>query len=100
LNVRRAEGSYPENATVKYQVRIDGKDVTNGETKLDSSGYTEIKFDLPKEIEIGEGVLNCIIDDNGVVETKTKTIPILLQFMDVQVFPEGGDLIKGLECGN
>ena len=34
--------------------------------------------------------------DGGTVETATKTIPILLQTMDVSIYPEGGDLVAGL----
>src|SRR5947207_482339 len=37
-----------------------------------------------------------IIEDDGTVETATKTIPILLQTLDLSIYPEGGDLIAGL----
>jgi len=37
-----------------------------------------------------------IIEDSGIVETATKTIPILLQTLDLAIYPEGGDLIAGL----
>src|SRR5947207_3999122 len=37
-----------------------------------------------------------IIEDDGTVETATKTIPILLQTLDLAIYPEGGDLIAGL----
>jgi hypothetical protein len=36
------------------------------------------------------------IQDGGTVETATKTIPILLQTLDLAFYPEGGDLIAGL----
>ena len=36
-----------------------------------------------------------VIQDGGVVETASKTIPILLQTVDLEFYPEGGDLIAG-----
>ena len=37
-----------------------------------------------------------IVDDSGAVETATKTIPILLQTVDLSIYPEGGELVAGL----
>jgi hypothetical protein len=37
-----------------------------------------------------------IVEDGGTVETATKTIPILLQTVDLAIYPEGGDLVAGL----
>ena len=38
----------------------------------------------------------CVIEDGGISETAAKTIPILLQTVDLKVYPEGGDLVAGL----
>jgi len=56
-------------------------------------------WNTKKNIEVGDGTLVCVIEDGGVVESTSKTIPILLQAMDVTIYPEGGDLIENLECG-
>ena len=37
-----------------------------------------------------------VIEDGGAVETASKTIPILLQTLDLAIYPEGGDLVAGL----
>jgi alpha-2-macroglobulin-like protein len=47
----------------------------------------------------GNGTLSCIINDNGVVETASKTIPILINNIEVKCYPEGGDLIEDLQSG-
>jgi alpha-2-macroglobulin-like protein len=62
-------------------------------------GNCLIKFKLPTSMEVGDGTLSCVIEDGGVLETASKTIPILLQSLDVRVYPEGGDFINGYECG-
>jgi alpha-2-macroglobulin-like protein len=58
-----------------------------------------IGFKLPDEIKEGNGTLSCIIEDNGVLETASKTIPILINNIEVKCYPEGGDLIEDLQSG-
>src|SRR6185369_11537401 len=65
-------------------------------TTVDDSGNAGARFKLPAAIAHGEGVIAMVIEDGGTVETATKTIPILLQTMDLAIYPEGGDLIAGL----
>src|SRR5262249_34573739 len=67
-----------------------------GTTTVDSLGNAGTSFRLPAAIARGEGVIAMIVEDGGTVETATKTIPILLQTLDLAVYPEGGDLIAGL----
>jgi len=98
LHVERAEGGLPEGADVTAIARVDGAEVHRGKTKVDAKGNCTARFPLPEKIERGEGTLAMIIEDGGVVETAAKTIPILLQTVDLSMYPEGGDLVAGLEC--
>src|SRR6202044_4034850 len=75
--------------------RVDGIEVNGGVGKVDANGLCSVSFDLPRDIPRGEGTLALVIQDGGVVETASKTIPILLQTVDLQMFPEGGDLVAG-----
>src|SRR5262249_5881086 len=68
----------------------------SGATTVDGSGNAATSFKLPPAIARGEGVIAMVIEDGGIVETATKTIPILLHTVDVAIYPEGGDLIAGL----
>jgi uncharacterized protein YfaS (alpha-2-macroglobulin family) len=96
LHTERAEGGIPEGAKVTVSARVDGMAVDGGTAKVDAKGNCAVSFDLPKEIARGEGALALIIEDGGVVETASKTIPILLQTIDIQFYPEGGELVAGL----
>jgi len=96
LHVERAEGGVPANAKVSIAARVDGQETWRGDTKVDGSGNAGASFKLPATIARGEGVLVMTIQDGGSVETATKTIPILLQTVDLAMYPEGGDLIAGL----
>lgn len=98
LDVKRAEGDVPEGAKVTVTARVDGIEIKGGTAKVDAKGLCFVSFQLPRQIPRGEGTLALTIEDGGVVETAAKTIPILLQTVDLQTFPEGGDLIAG--CSN
>lgn len=99
LNATRAEGGAPSGAKVTAVARIDGAEVWRGETRVDGDGNCSVSFDLPEKIETGVGSLSLVIEDGGVVETASKTLPILLQQIPISFSPEGGDLVAGLECG-
>jgi len=96
LHVERAEGGIPAGARVSITARVDGEQTWSGTTVVDTSGNASANFKLPSAIERGEGVLAMSIQDGGAVETATKTIPILLQTVDLAIYPEGGDLVAGL----
>ncbi|HEY9732395.1 MAG TPA: MG2 domain-containing protein [Drouetiella sp.] len=97
LDVKRAEGGIPQGATVTVNARVDGVEIDGGTGVVNAEGLCTVSFDLPREISRGEGTLSLVIADGGVVESAAKTIPILLQTVDLQVYPEGGDLIAGFK---
>jgi hypothetical protein len=96
LETTRAEGGIPSGAKVTAIARVDGAEVARVPAKIDDKGRCTVSFDLPKEIARGDGSLAFAIEDGGVVENATKTIPILLQTVDLTMFPEGGELVSGL----
>jgi alpha-2-macroglobulin-like protein len=96
LHVERAEGGIPAGARVAVTARVDGEDTWKGEATVDTSGNATATFKLPGAITHGDGVIAMVIQDGGTVETATKTIPILLQTIDLAIYPEGGDLIADL----
>ena len=97
LEVRRAEGGVPAGAKGTVIARLDGREVHRAPFKIDSKGVATVAFELPEQIETGEGTLSLVIEDGGVVETASKTIPILLKSIRLAAYPEGGDLVVGLE---
>jgi alpha-2-macroglobulin-like protein len=96
LHVDRAEGGIPAGAKVSVTALVDGKDAWKGETTVDAAGNASASFKLPTDIARGEGTLAMVIQDGGTVETASKTIPILLQTLDLEIYPEGGDIVAGL----
>ncbi len=98
IQTERAEGGVPKGAKITVIARVDGKEVFKKEgLTITEHGNLSTEFTLPKNITVGDGSIAFVIEDGGVVETASKTIPILLQTLDIQFYPEGGDLIAGLE---
>jgi uncharacterized protein YfaS (alpha-2-macroglobulin family) len=96
LHADRAEGGVPAGARVSVTARVDGEEIWKGETTIDATGNTSATFKLPSAIARGEGTIAMVIQDGGTVETASKTIPILLQTLDLEIYPEGGDIVAGL----
>ncbi|MEK7703665.1 MAG: MG2 domain-containing protein, partial [Myxococcota bacterium] len=96
LHTERAEGGIPVGAKVGVTARVDGVEVHRATTTIDARGNCGASFALPREIARGDGTLIFAIEDGGVIETATKTIPILLQTLDLAFYPEGGELVAGL----
>lgn len=96
LDVKRAEGGVPEGAKVLATALVDGATAAQVPCTVDGKGRCTVRFPLPTAMARGEGTLAFTIEDGGVVESAAKTIPILLQTLDVALYPEGGDLVAGL----
>jgi len=95
--IERAEGGVPKGARISAIARVDGIEVYRGPTQtMTDSGQIDTEFNLPDQMESGIGSLSFVIEDGGVVETASKSLPIVLQRLDIAFYPEGGELIAGL----
>ncbi len=97
LDLKRAEGGIPTDAKVTATARVDEAQIAAVTCKVSAAGLCVVSFDLPKNIARGEGSLAFTIEDGGVVETAAKTIPILLQTLDLAMFAEGGTLVGSVK---
>jgi hypothetical protein len=96
VSVTRAEGGpLPAGTPVSLSARIDGTPVHSFQGALDDSGACYATFKLPPEMREGLGALTAVVTDGGNVESGSKTIPVVLQTVDVKFYPEGGVLVPG-----
>jgi hypothetical protein len=96
--VSRVEGGAAvANRPVTATVQLDGKEpVKPLSLRTDDKGAVNVRFKLPAAIERGQGSLSVNFDDGGSIETLVRSIPIVLKKLQVEFFPEGGDLITGV----
>lgn len=84
------------NYTGKYTVSLEGKVVSTGTFTTDKSGKAEPKFRLPGDLNTADGLLNLTVDYDGYTEAISRSIPIVLNKIDLQFMPEGGTMVQGI----
>ncbi|MCB0519775.1 MAG: TonB family protein [Lewinellaceae bacterium] len=75
---------------------LEGQVFTQIKGTTDGGGRAMVKFDLPKKLTTNDGLLNVMIQYNGQTESISRSIPIVLNKIDLQFLPEGGDMVAGL----
>lgn len=96
VSVSRAEGGIPEKAVITAIARIEGEEVWRGPCAIDAKGKALASFTLPAELKGSDANLVFVIEDGGVVESAAKTLPLVLKTLELNAYPEGGDLVAGL----
>lgn len=97
LELNTNENKPLSNYKIKFVANLNGQQIVAKADETDENGMRYIKFDLPKELNTNDGLLNVMIDYNGSTESISRSIPILLNKIKFTAFPEGGDLVTGLE---
>lgn len=88
----------PGNIKVVANVIVDGAASYAGNGVTDGEGRHTFEFNLPKQIhkEAASVVLECGEGDDS--EKIIRDLPLVERDMQVEFFPEGGDLIAGADC--
>ncbi|MCC9168959.1 TonB-dependent receptor [Pontibacter harenae] len=81
-----------------YQLEIDGKKHKKQRLQTDDKGAAELVLNLerPKDKSIEQAILYVTSDAEGEDFSKTYNLPIGKRNLDLQFFPEGGNLVNGL----
>ncbi len=85
------------NYAVKFVANVDGQKILASSVSTDEDGLKYIRFKLPENLASSDGLLNVMIDYEGSTESISRSIPIVLNKIKMDLFPEGGDLVQGLE---
>jgi alpha-2-macroglobulin-like protein len=97
LQLNTNENQALSNYSFKYVCNIDGVKLLEKPDVTDGTGNKVIRFNLPQNLKSSDGLLNVMISYNGNTESVSRSIPILLNKVDIAFFPEGGNLVNGLE---
>lgn len=93
LKVTDLNNQKTNNSTVKSTVRIGGLPVHTLESTTEH-GESVIAFNLPKDLSTSDGILQIVVSDKGTEESITRSIPIVLNKIDIKFYPEGGDMVQ------
>ena len=97
--LRLADNAPSSAAKARGALVIDGKEVWHEDHGLGANGSTTFRFAIPKDVEHGAARFVATITDGGVVETEVKTFVVPTGKIEVTAYPEGGELITGVENG-
>ena len=107
--VARAEGglalaSLPVVAVVRVDgdyYKANGQKAANREDariqlRTDAEGAVRVPFQLPAKIDKGDASLTVEFTDGTVTEPLVRPIPVVVKKLQIEFFPEGGDLVAGV----
>jgi len=96
LELNSNENKPLANTTITISAKLDGQQFITKKSSTDEDGISYISFDLPKSLSTNDGLLNILIDYQGQTESISRSIPIVLNTLKFELFPEGGDMVANL----
>ncbi len=97
LELNTNENKALTNYNFRFVANLKGEKLLEKNAVTDESGVAYVRFSLPSKLSSSDGLLNVMIDYQGSTESVSRSIPIVLNKVKLQLFPEGGDLVNGLE---
>lgn len=94
LKARTKENLLLTNKKLSFEVQLAGKSLCTEVAHTDENGTAYLVFTLPDSLNTTDGLLNIQVEQDGMVEAISRSIPIVLNNLDVQFLPEGGHLIS------
>ena len=96
FSVRNLEDRPLSNLSGTFKVTIQGKIITTKVFKTGVNGKAKLIFELPKDLQSTDGLLNITVEHDAFTESISRSIPITLDQIDLQFMPEGGSFIAGI----
>lgn len=97
FSMRNLQNQPISNYSGKFTVFISGQPILTETFSTNTEGKAIIRFNLPAKLDVNDGLLNVTIDYESFTESISRSIPIVLNHIDLQFMPEGGTLVEGIE---
>jgi alpha-2-macroglobulin-like protein len=98
LSIRNLKNELIPNAQIKMLIDLDGARYHEATTSSDLHGFARLTFTLPDALRSPDGLLQAVVTSDGQQESISRTIPILLNRVAIEFFPEGGEWLEGQEA--
>ncbi len=79
-----------------YEIQMDGVKIKEGTSTTGNDGIMFVRYNLPNKLKSNDALMIVKLDYEGTTESISRSIPISLNNLSLQFFPEGGDMIDGL----
>ena len=97
LEVKTQQNTPLANYPLTYTVNVEGKNILTTQTRTDRTGKIALTAILPKTINSADGIVNVMINYEGSTEAISRSIPLVINNLNVRFFPEGGYLVENVE---
>lgn len=85
-----------KNHSAAFTVSLAGKVVQTGKFSTNHEGKAKVTFTLPTPLTTNDGLLNITVQYDAFTEAISRSIPLVLNKIDLQWMPEGGTWVAGL----
>ncbi len=83
------------NYPFSFVASVQGAEIVRSSGITDAAGHTVVHFKLPANLKSNDGLLNVLFKYQGQTESISRSVPIVLNKIDLQLLPEGGDMLAG-----
>ncbi|MFT5833452.1 MAG: TonB family protein, partial [Cognaticolwellia sp.] len=97
LSIQTNENQPFSNTDFNVKIALGGNEFLKTKGKTNDKGTALITFKLPNDLATNDGLVNIIMDYQGQAESISRSIPIVLNNILLQLLPEGGDLVNDLK---
>ncbi len=81
----------------KYSIYLNGGQIQKDNFTTDNEGKAVVEFKLPDKLASNDGLLNIQLAFNGEKESISRSVPIVLNNISIEFYPEGGKLVANDE---
>lgn len=96
VELERGTGGALAHHPVRALLQVDGETVLEQLLETDATGALMVGAALPMQLDSGDGLLTVLVEDGGITESISRSVPIVMADLQLGFFPEGGDLVQGL----
>lgn len=97
LELKDLKNNVLKNKMCTYTISINGKKEIVKKQKSSLKGILEIQFTLPNNLKTTDAIVNVTIDHLGNTEAISRSVPVILDTIDLQLLPESGVLLNNFE---
>ncbi|MBX7243427.1 MAG: hypothetical protein K1X92_16935 [Bacteroidia bacterium] len=96
LTLNTNENKPLANQSFSYNVNLDGNSILKEKGVTNEEGAAVVRFRLPQTLSSNDGLLNVLIEYQGQTEAISRSVPIVLNDISVNFYPEGGDMVENM----
>jgi uncharacterized protein YfaS (alpha-2-macroglobulin family) len=97
FELRSTDDAILTNHPFQYKAQLQGKTFISEKGTTDKNGKATVRFKLPNQLTSNDGLLTITASHDGKTESVSRAIPITLNTVVMEFYPEGGDLVAGLQ---